>query len=252
MTIAVIGADERYKFLSADLVARGYEVAYYSDWTTFLNSQDCESQVELAFLQIGAFQEVEKLVIPEHVTSVWCGSRQPVECGNCEVYRYTEDEDWLWMNADLTAESFLCWFYANFTSRITAYSWDVAGYGRVAKRLAKKLQALGADVSIRTRSHSQQAEARQDGFFAQPLTDSINPLSICVNTIPYPWLGAEQSHHELTVLDLASVPGGVVDTETVQYTQLLALPGKVYPQDAARDFLQILIRKGIVSESAKR
>lgn len=252
MTITVIGADERYKFLSAELQCRGYDVAYFSDWTTFLNATDPKAEVELAFLQIGAFQEIETLVIPRHVKSVWCGSRQPVECGNCEVFRYTEDEDWLWMNADLTAESFLCWFYTNYYSRITSYSWDVAGYGRVAKRLAKKLQALGAEVSIRTRSLSQQAEARQDGFLGQPLSSPLNPSAICVNTIPYPWLGPEQSHQKVTVVDLASVPGGVVDPETVQYTQLLALPGKMYPQDAARDFLQILIRKGIVSEPARR
>ncbi|WP_342525811.1 hypothetical protein MKY84_09750 [Chryseomicrobium sp. FSL W7-1435] len=249
MRIVIIGEDSRYTALAEQLQHKGIATEQYMNWNTFCQSNDENNQVDLLFLAIGMVHDQTELIIPSNVKEIWSGNKHSfVDFNSQNVTTYTADEDWLWMNADLTAESFLHWFYHHMPRRISSYFWEIAGYGRVAKTLAVKLKALGGEVRIRTRSISQQAEARQQGFQAVDLLTSLKLDCLCINTIPYQWLDSKTANNAHCVIDLASLPGGIQQPVDVLYYHLLALPGKVYPLDAANDFIQLFERKGIFTE----
>ncbi|MFC4354469.1 hypothetical protein ACFO0S_05175 [Chryseomicrobium palamuruense] len=249
MKIVIIGTDDRYEHLAVLLQTYG-NVSYFQSWEDFSSSDDCSAPIDLLFLPIGKLVNQNELAIPSTVKHVWSGSRQPLHrTTNTLLFHYTEDEDWLWSNAELTADSFLKWLIPTLEKRIASYSFDIAGYGRVGKRVARKLYLLGADVSIRTRSKSQQAEARLHQFDAKNL-DAPFKNSICINTIPAPWLSSQQAENLTLILDLASAPGCLMQDAQANYYPLLSLPGKIYPEDAAFEFLRLLIRKGILRGNA--
>lgn len=243
MKICIVGEDKRYEEL-AELLAPF--ATQYSCWRHFLESEEEKDTIDLLFLAIGMVHSEESLVIPSSVKEIWTGSKhQFITNPETSIVHYTTDEEWLWMNADLTAESFLRWYYTTHSRRIQAYKWEIAGYGRIAKTLAPKLVALGADVQIRTRSLSQQAEARQAKLKAVDLYSPLTEGCICVNTIPAAWLSKDQAERASELIDLASMPGGLLEDVDKPYHHLLALPGKVYPVDAAHDFYRVLKWKGI-------
>lgn len=245
MKIVIIGTDDRYVHLAALLENYG-DVSYLQSWEEFSECEDYSQPIDLLFLPIGKLVNQLELTIPDTVTHVWSGSRQPLQkTENTSLFHYTEDEDWLWSNAELTADSFIKWLIPTLDQRMASYSFDIAGYGRVGKRVGRKLHLLGADVSIRTRSKSQQAEARLHQFDAKNL-DAPFQSSICINTIPAPWLSGQQADKLSLILDLASAPGCLMEDAQANYYPLLSLPGKIYPADAAFEFLQLLKRKGIV------
>lgn len=248
MKLLIMGDDLRYRELAQMLVDQELDVTHVNDWTAFCKWNESGVSVDLLFLPIGPVPDDDNLTLPSNIQLVWSGSRQRLSNPHhIPIFTYTEDEDWLWKNADLTAECMLKWAYIHLSNKLSSYIWDISGYGRVAKTLAKKLQGLGAFVQIRSRSRRQQAEARQDGFLSLDLDAQVPSGALVINTIPAPWLSKAQSAPAETVVDLASVPGGLTEQIEVPYHHLLSLPGKVFPRDAAREFMSLLERKGIIS-----
>lgn len=134
----------------------------------------------------------------------------------------------------------------------------VLGYGRVGRAVARRLQALGAWVTVVARSAEQRASARCAGCRAAPLEQLSRLLpgfDAVVNTIPAPVLGrAELSclPAGALVIDLASRPGG---TDFAAARQLgiraehaLSLPTRCAPRTAgelvADTVLNILRERG--------
>ncbi len=71
----------------------------------------------------------------------------------------------------------------------------VLGYGRIGRAVARRLQALGGQVTIAARAPEQRAAARCAGLHAAPLTalEQLLPhFDAVINTIPAPVLGAAQ------------------------------------------------------------
>ena len=134
----------------------------------------------------------------------------------------------------------------------------VLGYGRVGRAVARRLQALGAWVTVVARSAEQRASARCAGCRAAPLEQLSRLLpgfDAVVNTIPAQVLGrAELSclPAGALVIDLASRPGG---TDFAAARQLgiraehaLSLPTRCAPRTAgelvADTVLNILRERG--------
>ena len=68
----------------------------------------------------------------------------------------------------------------------------VLGYGRIGRAVARRLQALGGQVTIAARAPEQRAAARCAGLHAAPLTalEQLLPhFDAVINTIPAPVLG---------------------------------------------------------------
>ncbi|NLM37254.1 MAG: dipicolinate synthase subunit DpsA [Firmicutes bacterium] len=120
----------------------------------------------------------------------------------------------------------------------------VLGFGRVARALTSRLQALGAKVTVAARNPQQLAEAAALGYEPLPLAHldrAVTQAGVVFNTIPALVLTAPllaQMAPETLIIDLASAPGGV-DFEAAKRYQLtailaLGLPGKVAPRTAGQ------------------
>ncbi len=136
----------------------------------------------------------------------------------------------------------------------------VTGYGRIGALLAKKLHALGVNVTASARSSRDFARIEAEGMCAvdsRHLAGQLSGFDIIFNTIPSPIFGPDE-FSGLTppclIIDLASLPGGVSpDTSPPPgccVLHALSLPGKVAPLSAARSIhdtvLTILREEGVL------
>ena len=110
----------------------------------------------------------------------------------------------------------------------------ILGFGRIARALAPRLRALGAEVTVYARSEAQRALAECLGCRAlESLPDKPEGYSILFNTVPAPLLpGAAEGALNI---ELASVPGGFRDNAGVVIAR--GLPGKAAPLSAAEALL---------------
>lgn len=155
---------------------------------------------------------------------------------------YYEREELAILNSIPTAEGAIQIAMEELPVTIHGARCLVLGYGRVGRYLAHDLKALGADVSVCARKHSDLAWVRAmggHGIHTAELPEHIARFDAVFNTVPATLL-TEQLLTRLSgdclVIDLASKPGGV-DFETagrlgVKAIWALSLPGKVAPLTA--------------------
>ncbi len=128
----------------------------------------------------------------------------------------------------------------------------VTGFGRCGKTLALKLKGLDASVTIADRKNTQLASANSMGFDTLPLHNmdsSIGNYEFIFNTIPA--LIFEESlirsmNPEVTVIDIASAPGGVdfefCRQQNIRAKLCLGLPGIYAPQTSAEILFQGIVK----------
>lgn len=120
----------------------------------------------------------------------------------------------------------------------------VVGYGRIGTLLARKLQALGANVTVSARSARDFARIEANGL---PTLDTchlvghLEKFQLIFNTVPAPIFGTAELSSlmpDCLIIDLASMPGGLdADAKLPTSCRLLhalSLPGRVAPLSAAR------------------
>lgn len=187
------------------------------------------------------------------------GANKATPSGVTYVKNYAEREEFLIPNAVLTAEGAIAQILTLTGSSLVGKSVAILGYGRIAKALAKRLTALGAEVTIFARRCSARAEAKADGncHIVQPLPLQANALSKCAivcNTVPAPILDSEALTSLPTgalFLELASLPGGLTDdakrlwqedTEKPKIRLVCArgIPGQHAPQEAGEILASVL------------
>lgn len=157
---------------------------------------------------------------------------------------YLENETFIWRNAALTTESFIKWWYEQ-GENLAGKSFIVTGFGRLAKNLARSLTALGANVTIAVRSRASIEDARVAGYDAISLDlKQMKQTTALINTIPAQWLTPSLSEGiHMPIYDLASAPGCLYYVSRQDYEALIGLPGKHFPQAAAK-LLQQSITEG--------
>lgn len=119
----------------------------------------------------------------------------------------------------------------------------VIGCGRVGSLLARKLDALGAKVTVSARSCRDRARIEAAGLKAadtRRLADVLPGFPLVYNTVPAAVLGSAELAAlpaGALLIDLASQPGGIdlaaVPPEGVRILHALSLPGKVAPVTAS-------------------
>ena len=166
-------------------------------------------------------------------------------------FDYAKDETLLLQNAELTAEAALPLLLERLSCPLAGSRLLLCGFGRIGKLLARKLRALGADVTVSARkprdlelAHILGYRRVRTGSFA----DTLAQYDGIVNTVPAPVIGPAQLQfvrRDCALLELASLPGGFcAEAQALPgYCAARGLPGKYAPETAAA-----IIRSAIFRE----
>lgn len=145
-------------------------------------------------------------------------------------------------NAALTAEGALAEAMTRLPSSVLGGHFLVIGAGRIGMALARRLRALGAEVTVSARRtedfakiESEALRSERTGIYANGLTQ----YDCIFNTVPAKVFTAEQIA-ELTrdclYLELASAPGGVEKEDRAllghRFVPCPGLPGRCSPKTA--------------------
>jgi len=235
-----IGTDKRMSICSEIMSRRGHacqviKTEYYTEELAKVLADFEPSHIVFPVLQMKGKIPVELI---KEGTRLYIGVASdawvtPLENAGFFIHRYLQEEQFIWINARLTAEAFMVVYYARTGRAVSGKSIHIAGYGRVGKMVADVLTSLGGKVTIITGPDVELAEAAARGFAVKGLSEDIECSGCLINTIPSQWLSIK-SDSSLLIFDLASVPGCLTEASMPEYYTLLpGLPGKYFPHDAA-------------------
>ena len=265
-TAAVVGGDARQAYAVQTLLRAGWQVRQYRvpvlpGVESGAQAESMEEALRGASLVLGPapFRSPDQQLVRElceHIQSgqtLIAGSLPPALKERCaELGAPAHDllgrEDYTTLGAIATAEGAIAEAVSLSGGTIHLSDCLVLGYGRCAKPLAKKLQGLGARVTVAVRRWEAACAAIADGF--EVLDFTMLPyhmfrFAYIFNTIPALVLGDDLLRNaapEVTVIDIAAAPGGV-DFKLAEELGLCAklcpgLPGKYAPRASGESVAQ--------------
>ena len=153
-------------------------------------------------------------------------------------------------NAAITAECALQLILQEIPYTLAGQSVLILGAGRIGKLLALKLQALGAHVTVTSRTEADQAWCTALGFAAADaatISPTLHTFHLVVNTIPARVLTDAQLQllpKDALLFELASKPGGFHSAlEPLTVISCGGLPGKYAPQSAANAIAETIYHR---------
>ena len=138
------------------------------------------------------------------------------------------DDDFIIANSKITIYGFLKYLLNN-EEELLNKSFLVLGYGNLGKRLSLALKGLGLNYQIYAPKNYKELCMNEE-----KIVNYNNKYDIIINTIPFHII-EEADYDKIKkchIYDLASYPYGF-DNEKLQVINLLKIPGKYYPNDAA-------------------
>ena len=169
---------------------------------------------------------------------------------------YAKREEFAVLNAVPTAEGAVAIAMAERASTVRGSNCLVTGYGKVGKRLAELLRAMGAKVSVAARKTAVLAEIEAEGMtpiHISEFSQRAGEFEVLFNTVPAVIFGEDilrALKRDCLVIDLASKPGGVdfdmAKRLGIRTVWALSLPGKVAPitaGDIIKDTVLNIIRE---------
>lgn len=165
-------------------------------------------------------------------------------------FDYAKDETLLLQNAELTAEAAVPLLLERLPNPLAGSRILICGFGRIGKLLARKLRALGADVTVSARKPRDLELARILGYrrvTTGSFADTLAQYDGIVNTVPAPVIGPAQLQfvrRDCALLELASLPGGFcAEAQALPgYCAARGLPGKYAPETAAAIIRRAIFR----------
>ena len=153
---------------------------------------------------------------------------------------YLHREDFALRNAELTAEGALELLLQG-ENALRGSHVLIAGFGRIGRRLAGKLTALGALVTVAARRPEERALAELMGCRTLRFSETAVPAiwDAVVNTVPAPVFGTPEleAFGDARLLELASAPFGFDPAAAEALGRKISLcsglPGKCAPAAAA-------------------
>ena len=163
------------------------------------------------------------------------------------ILDYFEDELLTAANASVTAEGALLLAMEQLPVTLAGTPVLVTGWGRIGQLLSRKLQALGAQVTVSARRCRDLGMIQATGMNAMVTGQwgDLSPYRVIFNTIPAPILSQkdlEQTRPDCLLLELASAPGGMEAGGSRSFIQASGLPGKTAPETAGRLIGETILR----------
>ncbi len=196
-------------------------------------------------------EEVIKIddLLKENISKILIGGNIPkkilkeLEQKYKTVYDLMDFEKLVIYNTIATAEGTIKEAITNTDITIQNSNILILGFGRVAKEVALKFKALGANVTCSARKESDLAWIKVLGYNLlniNYLKGKISNYDIIINTVPSMILDKEELselNKNTLIIDLASRPGGVnfelAKQIGIKYVWALALPGRIAPKTSA-------------------
>ena len=129
----------------------------------------------------------------------------------------------------------------------------VLGYGKCGSAIAKRLSALGANVTVCARNNLQQMQAFECGhkyIDFDVLAEQIDQFEFIFNSVPAMVLTKDLLRHvkeDAVIIDIASKPGGTDFKECeklgIAAYLCLSLPGKYSPKSSAGIIYNCILEK---------
>jgi dipicolinate synthase subunit A len=270
--ILVIGGDARQYYMAKKLLEYGYEVVCYGEifHNPIAGIKQLDS-LEEVFEQLGL--KDNSVVFPVPVTTdgiyikgtgetvrldhicQYMKEKERIYGGNipanmratCEMKQgkcrdFMKSERVAILNAVTTAEGAVAEAIMLGKGQLAGSECLVIGYGKCGEILADKLAKLGAKVTVMARRESARAKAVAYGLHAcsfELSKISPNRFAYIFNSVPSMIVTKEfldKCDHMVTIIDIASSPGGVDFACAAQMgitaKLCLGLPGKYAPKTA--------------------
>ena len=173
--------------------------------------------------------------------------RDRLESTGAVVLDYFQDELLTAANAAVTAEGAVLLAMEQLPVTLAGTPVLVTGWGRIGQLLSRKLQALGAQVTVSARRSRDLGMIRAMGFRAAVTGqwEDLSSYRVIFNTFPAPVLSQrdlESTRSDCLLLELASAPGGIEAGGSRSLIQASGLPGKTAPETAGRLIGETILR----------
>lgn len=291
LKFALVGGDLRNVKLASILAAEGctvytYGISHSSIGTHFNRCSELSEAVTMGDFIIGPMPFTvggSKLNAPLHTSDIgldvilqavpkgkviMAGKVPPqflfdAAAKGIRVVDILQREDMAILNAIPTAEGAIQIAMEEIPVTVHRCKMLVLGLGKVGSALAKRLKALGAEVTVCVRKSRDIALAESFGYSAitfDRLTTEAGHFTVIYNTVPELVIDEtvlRSVSPETLIVDLASSPGGVdfgfAKECGIKTVQALSLPGKVAPETSAETMAKVIfnILKELAGEAAE-
>ena len=276
-SFAVIGGDQRQRCLLQQLRGLGFPVSAYRVPDTEDSAPDlsgCLQGANVLLLPMPALTGADAvraagggvpladILDAAGPDALVCGgmlgpAEARLRARRISFFDYAKDEALLLQNAELTAEAALPLLLEGLPCPLAGSRMLICGFGRIGKLLARKLRALGADVTVSARKPQDLELAHILGYRrvrTGSLTDTLAQYDGIVNTVPAPVIGPAQLQsirRDCALLELASLPGGFcAEAQALPgYRAARGLPGKYAPGTAAAIIRSAVFRELSLEEA---
>lgn len=176
---------------------------------------------------------------------------ESLKCKGVLLYDYCENEALTILNSISTAEGVIFEITGNTDKNIHGSKIAVIGYGKAGSAIARRLAALGAEVTVAARSESARAQAVSDGCKAVSLYglhEKAKSLDIVINTVPARVLEEDfikNLPESCLIAEVASAPYGVdfeaAERHGIRVLRMPGLPGRISPQSAGEAIAKTIL-----------
>ncbi len=260
-TFAVIGGDLRQRYLLRQLRGLGFPAAAYRVPDTEDSAADLSGCLQGANVLIlpmpaGSSVPLADILDAAEPDALVCGgmlgsAEALLRARGISFYDYAQDEALLLQNAELTAEAAVPLLLERLSGPLVGSRILLCGFGRIGKLLARKLKALGADVTVSARKPQDLELAHILGYrrvTTGRFADALAQYDGIVNTVPAPIISPAQLQsvrRDCALLELASLPGGFcAEAQALPgYCAARGLPGRYAPEAAAAIIRNVIFRE---------
>lgn len=243
-----IGGDRRMRWAMEELWAAGYNVL---PWPT--------TEAQYLVLPLPAFHGesinggpavAELLPFAKPGMTILGGMMSPhrtlLASTGARILDYQQDETFTAANGEITAEGAVSLATSRLPVTLPGQAVLVCGWGRIGQLLARKLQALGAKVTVCARKARDLGLIRAMGYGAMVTGDTqgLGQFRAIFNTIPAPVYSAAelmQTGEDCLLVELASVPG-LENSALRPVISASGLPGSYAPETAGRLIGRTILR----------